>query len=923
MRASRLLLVMISLVLGLSWMATAATYQQIPDRDTCIYSVWTESNFGSFIASYLGKSRVGDWRGLMHFNLSSIPAGSQITSAILYVRSTDCGETDVIDDRFAAYTVRSAWTEGTGWYSGDVATSGTTWTNWNNGGVAGTDYDATPLFSDAWTSRATAGFKVFTYTIPASTVSAWVNNSSANQGLIFIGTQEGAGIGECIGVFTREAAADIRPYLVVEYNPATAAPVFSPAVATPGQITMSCDTPNASIYYTIDGTTPTTGSMLYTGPVMVSDGTTLKAIAVAAGLIPSAVTSQTYTIPTATYQQVSDRDTCIFSAWPNSNMGGFIATYISNGYRGLLHFDLSSIPAGSQITSAVLRVRSTWVGPTDIINTHFSAYMVKSAWTEGTGGYSPDPATTGTTWANWNNGGVAGTDYEAAPLFSDAWTNPAVHGYQLFSYTIPTNTVATWVNDPSANQGIILIGTQESAGVVMGIYSREALYPAAPDLQQPCLLVGYKPSPPAPVFSPNIKYVSGPKPIAISAATGASIYYTTDGTTPTVASFLYTSPVTVTGGTTLKAIAVASGMVPSSVTSQTYTIPAFDTPAEIQFGSVTVDGNLSDWAGATWTSLNQYYDPLEDPQAASDVTDASYAVKWSADKVYVAVKVQDTAHKLLDSYTNWYGRDAIEIYLHTTGNAGADYPRCEAAQQYSIGVKANGADVWAVLGNGEMYPNVLSILSGAEYCVAKGHAEGDWLYYEVAMTPYEFLGVVRSTPSIVSPLAVGDVIGVDVCVVSNDGTDAPGVGDFIGYMGMKSSNLKTYKAGNWENIGLHKLTRIPGDANGDGAVDVGDLGILAANYGGTGKTWSQGDFNGDTLVDVGDLGILAAHYGEGSTQQMSFSDDYAKAFGTTVSDDTEDDSTIDGSVCSALGLPLIAGLMLAGLMLLGSSKFEE
>jgi hypothetical protein len=55
---------------------------------------------------------------------------------------------------------------------------------------------------------------------------------------------------------------------------------------------------------------------------------------------------------------------------------------------------------------------------------------------------------------------------------------------------------------------------------------------------------------------------------------------------------------------------------------------------------------------------------------------------------------------------------------------------------------------------------------------------------------------------------------------------------------------------------------IPGDANRDGMVNVGDLGILAYNYGTpTDATWSMGDFNGDGKVNVGDLGILAGNYG--------------------------------------------------------------
>jgi hypothetical protein len=141
---------------------------------------------------------------------------------------------------------------------------------------------------------------------------------------------------------------------------------------------------------------------------------------------------------------------------------------------------------------------------------------------------------------------------------------------------------------------------------------------------------------------------------------------------------------------------------------------------------------------------------------------------------------------------------------------------------------------------------------------------------------------------------------------------------------MMSENMMTGKSASWETFGLHKLTVISGDANLDGAVDVGDLGILAANYGKTsGATWGMGDFNGDGAVDVGDLGILAANYGTGSSSACDFDADYAKVFGTTAestssSDSTEDDS--DSTICSSLGLSLIAGLALMGLMIV---KLEE
>jgi hypothetical protein len=89
------------------------------------------------------------------------------------------------------------------------------------------------------------------------------------------------------------------------------------------------------------------------------------------------------------------------------------------------------------------------------------------------------------------------------------------------------------------------------------------------------------------------------------------------------------------------------------------------------------------------------------------------------------------------------------------------------------------------------------------------------------------------------------------------------------YQGIEALMVVDYAtAGDtWEEVDTRDLSFslavvIPGDANGDQIVNVGDLGILGANYGLAGKDWATADFNGDTLVNVGDLGILGAHYGE-------------------------------------------------------------
>ncbi len=55
---------------------------------------------------------------------------------------------------------------------------------------------------------------------------------------------------------------------------------------------------------------------------------------------------------------------------------------------------------------------------------------------------------------------------------------------------------------------------------------------------------------------------------------------------------------------------------------------------------------------------------------------------------------------------------------------------------------------------------------------------------------------------------------------------------------------------------------MPGDAGGDNKVNAADLGDLAANWGQSGRSWTQADFGGDGQVNAADLGDLAANWGQ-------------------------------------------------------------
>ena len=85
---------------------------------------------------------------------------------------------------------------------------------------------------------------------------------------------------------------------------AAAAPAVATAAAQNGAVvvTLTSATSGATIYYTVDGSTPTTSSQIYEAPFLVASNLTVNAMAAASGDSNSSVTSQTFSpnIPSGT-----------------------------------------------------------------------------------------------------------------------------------------------------------------------------------------------------------------------------------------------------------------------------------------------------------------------------------------------------------------------------------------------------------------------------------------------------------------------------------------------------------------------------------------------------------------------------------------------------------------------------------------------
>lgn len=311
----------------------------------------------------------------------------------------------------------------------------------------------------------------------------------------------------------------------------TATPVFTPgggAYDSAQEVTISCATEGAVIRYTMDGSTPNAASTAYAGPIRVTAATILKAFASAEGLADSAVASAAYTIGTGTANLALGKP-----AEASSYLGGNRAQAAFDGNEGT-------------------RWESEFSDPQWIYVDLGASYWVSGV------------------RLNWEAASARGYKIQVS---SDAsgWED-------VYTRTNGPGGVENIAFEPAEARYVRLYGTVRNTPYGYSLWEFEVYGQSEPPL----------PRAEAPVFSPAPGIYTEALDVALASATeGAVIRYTTDGTVPTEASPIYTSPLRIGLTTTIRAVATRPGMADSVVSEAMYTIVGFRVLSPVDGSMVT------------------------------------------------------------------------------------------------------------------------------------------------------------------------------------------------------------------------------------------------------------------------------------------------------------------------------------------------
>jgi hypothetical protein len=407
-------------------------------------------------------------------------------------------------------------------------------------------------------------------------------------------------------------------YGLLATAPQAAAPGFNPGGESfTGSVSVAItdNTPGASIFYTTNGSTPTTSSTRYTGAIKVTASETIKAIASASGYLPSAVVSETYNL-----QSQSGGSSVNFG----SGFGSAQSSMTFNGSAAISGNDLQLTNGGTN------EAGSAWFNSTinvaqftndfafQLLNPSadgFTFTIQNSGLTAlGIGGGSLGYAGIGNSVAVkfdlYNNSGE-GVDstglylngaVPATPASDLSGSNIDLHSGDKFSVHMTYNGATLAMSVTDARTGAVY-NTSWSVNIPQLIGGNSAYVgftggtgglTATQNIQTWSFVSGTQQQAAAAIFSPAPGSYTAAQSVTLSTPTpGGAIHYTTDGSTPTASAALYSQAIPVSATETIKALTVAGGYANSSVSTGAYTISSGGSGSGVSLGAGFTAGAMA------------------------------------------------------------------------------------------------------------------------------------------------------------------------------------------------------------------------------------------------------------------------------------------------------------------------------------------
>jgi sugar lactone lactonase YvrE len=431
----------------------------------------------------------------------------------------------------------------------------------------------------------------------------------------------------------------------------TASPTFSPAsgtFSTAQTVTLSDATSGAVIHYTTDGTTPTTSSAVYSTAITISASTTLKALAVAPGYAQSPVASATYAIQSGGSSAIN------FAAGFSSATGLQLNGVTKVNSDNLELTDGGGYEAGSAFWTTPVNVQAFTTNFTFQLSSAVAdgfTFTIQNTGATALGSYggglgygiNPNGGTSGgigeSVAIKFDIYSNSGEGSDSTGIFTDGAspTNPAVDltssGIVLSSgdtmsvqlvydgTTLTLNLTDTVTNKTFTHAFTIDIPSTVGGNTAyVGFTGGTGGSTAVQNIKSWTFTAGTTQAAAEPVFNPMPGTYTLAQNVSLSSATtGATIYYTTDGTIPSTTSTVYSTAITISASTTLKALAVAPGYAQSPVASAAYMIQSatvnfaggFPSTTGLQLNGVTkansdnlelTDGGGYEAGSAFWTT---------------------------------------------------------------------------------------------------------------------------------------------------------------------------------------------------------------------------------------------------------------------------------------------------------------------------------